>query len=338
MASGRSVAWFLLAGAVACGHELPLSTGGGGEAPVAVPADAGAADAEAPTVLDGGWGPPYPIVLAHGFAGWDQVGPVEYFYQVPELLRGDGHVVYVAQVSPFDDSTSRGEQLLAYVQAVLAQSGAAKVDIVAHSQGGLDARYVAHAYPEGVAAVVTIATPHRGTPLADAAVSGTGGAAAFGALEQIAGAVDDGGVPEGFLAALQQMSSAGAAQFNQRITDAPGVAYFSIAGRSNLAGAGGDCQADEPGFISRWDAYADPTGPEFLFTGPYLAGNPLDPTPNDGLVDVASTKWGTFLGCVPADHFEEIGQILGQPAGPGNPFAYRDFYRELADWLARRGY
>ena len=51
-----------------------------------------------------------------------------------------------------------------------------------------------------------------------------------------------------------------------------------------------------------------------------------------------SARWGTFLGCVPADHFEEIGQLLGQPAGLGNPFSYKDFYRGLADWLVSQGY
>ncbi len=334
----RAVGWLTLTLA-ACGHGLPLASGEGtGEPPIAPP-EAGPADAGAALRGDAGRGPPYPLVLAHGFAGFDRIGPVEYFYQVPELLRGDGHQVYVAQVDPFDDSYSRGEELLAYVQAVLAQSGAAKVDIIAHSQGGLDARYVAHAFPTGVAAVVTIATPHRGTPVADLAASGPAGSAVLAALESIGGAVSpDGGVVQGFAAALGQLTTASAAQFDQAIPNAPGVAYFSIAGRTNLAGPGGDCQADEPGFLSRWNAYVDPTGAEFLLTGPLLSGDPLSPTPNDGLVPVSSAQWGTFLGCIPADHFEEIGQLLGQPAGLGNPFAYRDFYRELADWLARQGY
>jgi triacylglycerol lipase len=330
---------FLTLALAACGHELPLSTGGD-RAPAPPPVDAGRpADAGPGPAGDGGWGPPYPIVLAHGFAGFDQIGPVEYFYQVPELLRGDGHQIYVAQVDPFDDSYDRGEELLAYVQAVLAQSGAAKVDIIAHSQGGLDARYAAHRYPAGIAALVTIATPHHGTPLADLAVSGPAGSAAMAALEQISGAVSpDGGVAAGFVAALNQLTTAGTAQFNQAIPDAPGVAYFSIGGRSNFAGTGGACAAVEPGFISRWNAYVDPTGAEFLFSGPWLSGDPLSPATNDGLVPAASAQWGTFLGCVPADHFEEIGQLLGQPAGPGNAFAYRDFYRELADWLVKQGY
>jgi hypothetical protein len=26
-------------------------------------------------------------------------------------------------------------------------------------------------------------------------------------------------------------------------------------------------------------------------------------------VTVQSARWGTFIGCVPADHFDEVGQI-----------------------------
>lgn len=285
-------------------------------------------------------GPPYPIIMAHGFAGWANIGPLEYFYQVPETLRGDGHVVFVSAVDPFNDLYARGAELVTYVQTVLAQTGAAKVNIIAHSQGGLDARYVAHELPDSVAAIVTIATPHQGTPVADAAVSGVGGPAVMATLESLFGATspDGGEVPEGFLASIQQMTAVGAAQFSQEIPNAPGVAYYSIAGRSNFQLGQPDCQADEPGFISQWDSFVDPTGAEFVLTAPILAGDPLNPTPNDGLIAVPSAHWGTFLGCVPADHFEEIGQILGQPAGLGNPFSYKDFYRGLADWLVRQGY
>ncbi len=332
--------------AVGCGHALPLAPGeGDGDAPPpkSAPAkDAGTVSFTGPPapyrVVSG---PPYPIVLAYGFAGFDDIGPVDYFYDIPPLLTADGHDVFVATgVDSFNDSYTRGAQLLAYVQSVLSQTGAAKVNLIAHSQGGLDARWVAHAAPDSIAALVTIATPHQGTPVADDAVSGVGGPAVMSALEALLGATspDGGTVPEGFVAAIQQMTSAGAAQFNQQIPNAPGVSYYSIAGRSNLQLGQPDCQAIEPGFISNWDPYVDPTGAEFVLTAPLLAGNLLNPTPNDGLIPVPSARWGTFLGCVPADHFEEIGQLLGQPAGLGNPFSYKDFYRGLADWLVLQGY
>jgi triacylglycerol esterase/lipase EstA (alpha/beta hydrolase family) len=59
---------------------------------------------------------------------------------------------------------------------------------------------------------------------------------------------------------------------------------------------------------------------------------------NDGLVPVASTRWGTFLGCIPADHLDEICQIAGDQPGGSNSFDCERFYRQLADWLVARGY
>ena len=41
----------------------------------------------------------YPIVLVHGLFGFDNIGPVEYFYGVPSALRADGAKVFVVQVS-----------------------------------------------------------------------------------------------------------------------------------------------------------------------------------------------------------------------------------------------
>ncbi len=338
-----------LALAAGCGRAAPLAGLSGDGFPTdggAAPDRAAQPDADAglPADRDEGSGPPYPIVLAHGFSGWSQIGPLDYFYEVPGLLQEDGHDVHVAEVSPYADSFTRGAQLLAFVRQVLAQTGAAKVDIVAHSQGGLDARFVANALPDQVAVVVTIATPHRGTAVADAAVSGLGGVngPAASVLDFLFGSQNPGGgtSPPGLLAAMEQMTAAGAAAFDRKVTNGPGVAYFSIAGRSSDAAGGGPCQADvaEPGFIARWDPFVDPISPELAAGAAILAGNPLDPTPNDGLVAVPSARWGTFLGCIPADHLEEIGQILGQSPGPGNPFDWRDFYRGLANWIVAQGF
>ncbi len=318
------------AGAADAGH------GAGGALDAGRAIDAGSSTQARPA--DAGSGPPYPIVLAHGFSGWSSIGPIEYFYEVPEALRADGHDVHVAQVDPYADSFTRGAELLEFVQRVLAQTGAAKVDIIAHSQGGLDARYVAHALPSGVAAIAMLATPNHGTAVADDALEGMGGS--DGPAQQILDFLFDvaGTTPPGLGAATWQLSSAGAAEFNAKIPDAPGVAYFSMAGRSNLQHARAACQAAEPAFISRWDPYVDPVRPSLLAGAILLAGDPFDPTPNDGLVAVESTRWGTFLGCIPADHLDEIGQFLGQPPGPGNPFDYLDFYRGLASWLVARGF
>lgn len=109
----------------------------------------------------------YPIVLAHGMAGFDDLfGIYQYFHKIPGELEDGGAEVYVTQVPQFNSTEARGEVLLAQIEEIVAVSGAPKVNLIGHSHGGLDARYVASVAPELVASVTTVGTPHKGAELA----------------------------------------------------------------------------------------------------------------------------------------------------------------------------
>ncbi len=109
----------------------------------------------------------YPIVLAHGMMGFNRIVGVSYWYNVPENLAANGANVYVSKVSGFNSSAARGEQLLAQVRTVLAITGRPKVNLIAHSQGGIDQRYVLGVSPQSVASATSIGSPHKGTKHAD---------------------------------------------------------------------------------------------------------------------------------------------------------------------------
>ncbi len=103
----------------------------------------------------------YPIVLAHGFMGFDSMLLlIDYWPGVVDELEDDGATVFVTVVSTVNSSEERGEQLLAQIEEILAITGADKVNIMGHSQGSLDARYVAAVRPELVASVTSIGGPH----------------------------------------------------------------------------------------------------------------------------------------------------------------------------------
>jgi triacylglycerol lipase len=281
-----------------------------------------------------------PIVLAHGMSGFQNIGPLNYFYGVADALRKDGHDVYVSQVDAFNSSDVRGAELQMFVEGVLRSSGASKVNLICHSQGGFDCRYVAHQIGGSIAAVVTIATPHLGDPIADVAYQVVPGPFqdAMTALLNLFGRIIQGGNPDqDSLKAIQLVSTAGATDFNKRFPDDPRVKYFSIAGRSNSSHGDDACGTpNEAPFVSRWDVYLDPVNP-LLAAGSAVLNASFNPTPtNDGVVTVASAKWGTFLGCIPADHLDEVCQIAGQSPGAGNGFECVTFYRQLADWLVAR--
>lgn len=343
--------------ALACGSDdgfafAPSDAGVRVDSAVAdgfVATDAGAdleEDAATPVDQFTPLGPPYPIVLAHGFFGFEELGGsfVTYFYGVKDDLAAMGERVHTPAVDPFNDSATRGEALAAAVEAILAESRHEKVVIVGHSQGGLDARYVASTRPEQVAAVVTIATPHLGTPAIDLVQAATDNEVLREWVDELVRIVgrplwDASGDETSFFAALDQLSEEGAAAFNDRHPDQPGVAYFSIGGRSDRSLAVDQCAADEPPpFISDFALERDPIDPLLSASEAFMDGGFGDPEPNDGLVRVSSSRWGTFLGCVPADHLDQMGQLLGDDPGLGNEWDHLTFYRALVTWLRAQGY
>jgi triacylglycerol lipase len=117
-------------------------------------------------------------VLAHGVFGLESYGVVDYWNGIVAELQAAGHAVFVTQVSPANSTTLRGEQLLDQVQTLLAATGKQKVNLICHSQGGLDCRYVAGVAPDLVASVTTLSTPHRGSPVAELLEAGIDAAGA----------------------------------------------------------------------------------------------------------------------------------------------------------------
>jgi triacylglycerol lipase len=135
----------------------------------------------------------YPIVLAHGIArfdqGWsdfphDEDDPFadffSYFRGVRTFLGAHGFRVYHSKVGWADPVDVRADALRENVLQVLQQSRAAKVNLIAHSMGGLDARHMMFRdrnegrIHEHVASLTTIGTPHRGTSFADEGIRAHG--------------------------------------------------------------------------------------------------------------------------------------------------------------------
>jgi len=305
----------------------------GGAAPATV--DGALPDAAAPDLAPPGLGPPYPIILVHGMAGFRNIGPIDYFYGVPAALKMDGRDVWISRQDPINDSEVRGGEVVDYARMVLAVTGKARVNLVGHSQGGFDARYAASVLGDRVASVTTVGSPMLGTPLADlAAGAGPNAQQAIDALLNLYGAIN--GYDSDAQAQIANMTADGARAFFTAHPDDPRVAYFSIAGRTAGSDGGLDCvQEDRPQWISKYDGTLDAVDP--LLSVPSGLLDQLNPRPvHDGLVPVRSARHGRFLGCVPADHMQEVNQFLGTP--PGNGYDAIQMYRDLATFLAAQGF
>ncbi len=286
-----------------------------------------------------GHGPPYPIVLQHGWTGFESVGPLDYFFRVREHLQEHGFAVYVSEVAPYQSSEVRGAQLAENLRRILAESGAAKVNLVAHSQGGIDARWLisSQGWGDRVASLTTISTPHRGTPVGDAylgLVPGFTDAVADSLAWLLGQALSGRGDDPDLRASLRQVSEAEMARFNAANPDDPRVAYYSWAGRSFLALASDLCDEGEVPNPERVDLCT----PWLQATGRFVGGGLFAPRANDGLIPVDSARWGRFRGCIPADHIDEVGQIAQMGTDPLSGFNHLHFYLGIAGFLQAEGF
>jgi triacylglycerol lipase len=276
----------------------------------------------------------YPIVLAHGAAGFENVGPLQYWHNVEDVLQKKGYDVHIAVVDPFNSSEVRGPQLAAFIDKVVECTCRPKVNIVAHSQGGLDARYAISSLglSDKVASLTTLGTPHRGSPLADLALGLTPGAAgdALNLFLWLAGEAYANPLEVAdFVAALEQFSGPGAEAFNAANPDSAQVQYYSWAGRPGLFADGlPECEgAETPNPSAKGTVQS-------MFVAGYTLLGGLSGDDNDGLVPVNSAKWGRFRGCLPADHLRQIGFWFGLTPG----FDHEDFFLDLAAFLKAEGF
>lgn len=288
---------------------------------------------------------PYPFVLAHGFFGFEDfagLGFETYYFGVKAHLAAQGETIATPAVDPFNSSEVRGQQLITRVEEFLALTGAKKVNLIGHSQGGLDARVVAHDRPDLVASVVTVATPHYGSPVSDVGLKLLADPNAQSVIDALVNLIggplfDQLGDTTSFSLALQQFSTEGITAFNEKYTDAPGVFYASVSGRSAYHLNDADCTGDVAiPFVTQWDQKIDPLDALFLVFSPLLAGN--DNAAHDGLVRARDARWGEFWGCVPADHTDEVGQILGDLPGLANTWSHLEFYSQIIAHMRAKGY
>jgi triacylglycerol lipase len=233
-----------------------------------------------------------PVVLHHGLLGHGNLslGPlkVRYFKGIDAAIEAAGHPVIVAHVHPTSTVETRAIQLKEMVLGQLAERNLAgqKVIIMAHSMGGLDARYAVArlGMDRHVSAVVTVTTPHRGSPFAGWVVRNLGRVGIL-RLAKVIG-VD--------LGAGDDLTTEGSAALNEKIPDVPGIKYVSVS-------------ASRP-----WNKMP----PFALHAHRVISAAEGE---NDGLVSVQSSVWGDHRGTWAADHWHTINRRysieFGRPTG-----------------------
>ena len=247
--------------------------------------------------------PRAPIVLAHGLAGFSRfavrkLNVATYFRGVPEHLEARGCRVVVTEVPPLGSIAKRAACLK---DAVRSAVGRGKVHVVAHSMGGLDARHMISrlGMDEQVLTLVTIGTPHRGSPVADRIF---GVAKKLGVLDALART----GVEHG---ALEDLRIETCARWSEKMPDAPGLRYVSIAGVKRRLEM----------------IYA------LRFTHDLIAP---DEGVNDGLVSARSAAWGEVMPRWDCDHVNLVGWTGPRTVALGFARDVRPRFTRIARLLA----
>jgi len=111
----------------------------------------------------------YPVVLVHGIAAHDRGGIVNFWGRIPEKLQENNIKVYFGNTDAWGSYESNAEILKATIDRILDETNGEKVNIIAHSKGGIDSRFLIWKYDYGdkVASLTTISTPHHGAEIAD---------------------------------------------------------------------------------------------------------------------------------------------------------------------------
>ena len=174
--------------------------------------------------------PMIPVVLHHGVLGLSnlRIGRLRFPYfrgGIETAIRDRGHPLITPQVHPTAGIARRAQQLKSIIFRNLEILGRPddSVVVIAHSMGGLDARYMIDrlGMAERVKALVTISTPHRGSAYADWCLKNIGhrlgglGLARFLKWD---------------VQSMSDLTTENCRAFNEEVPDSPLVRYYSVSG------------------------------------------------------------------------------------------------------------
>lgn len=260
----------------------------------------------------------YPLLMVHGVFFRD-FKYFNYWGRIPGELEKNGAVIYYGCQPSAASVADCGVELAARIRQIVEETGSEKVNIIAHSKGGLDSRYAISCLgmDQYVASLTTINTPHRGCVFADyllnivpvtfkEKVADTYNAA----LKKLGDEKPD------FIAAVSDLTASACAAFNEKAPDMPGVYYQSIGSKLNRASAG----RFPLNFSHRLVKYFD--------------------GPNDGLVAENSFSWGenfTFLTTSGRRGISH-GDMIDLNRENIREFDVRGFYVNLVHKLQEKGF
>jgi triacylglycerol lipase len=259
----------------------------------------------------------YPILLVHGVF-WRDWKVRIIWGRIPKELEANGATLFFGNNQSSASVAESGAELADRIKNIVTETGCEKLNIIAHSKGGLDSRYAISCMGMGkyTASLTTICTPHYGCPSIRKLVERIPKKAIhyvnknYETLYTILGDEN----PD-FLSGLAGITDTECAALNEKMPDDPAVYYQSVGARMK----------------SRKGA---------IF--PLSLGYDIiekEEGENDGLVAVDSMAWGNFLGVVSPAGKQGIshGDMVDLTRKNIEGFDVCEFYVDLVSRLKERG-
>ncbi|MDR2868836.1 MAG: hypothetical protein LBV04_00105 [Deferribacteraceae bacterium] len=265
----------------------------------------------------------YPLLLIHGVGHRDSER-FRYWGRIPETLETNGATIYYGQQDGWASIEYNAGMLKDRLSQILMETNCKKVNIIAHSKGGLDARCMISTMgmANRVASLTTIGSPHHGcktmTPLLRLPT------AAFRATARVVNLIFWllGDTEPNFFYTCRQFSTAYMQAFNKRTPDAADVYYQSYA-------------AVMKNSFSDW---------LLLWPNVFVS---LVEGENDGLVTPKSAAWANFRGVLRsqasrgishADLIDLRHRTVAISSDNGEFSDIREFYVDLVAELKAMGF
>lgn len=261
-------------------------------------------------------GTKYPLIMVHG-VGFRDLKYFNYWGRIPRELTRYGAAVYYGNQEAMGTIADNAEDIRKKIYEVLEETGCDKVNIIAHSKGGLDARYAVSKLGMGpyVASLTTVCTPHRGCRFVDYACRLPERLYRFVARCFDAAFRRFGDRKPDFYTATHQFSTSDSERFNLEVPNAKGVYYQSYASIMRCV-------------VS-----------DLLLWLPYCLIYPLE-GPNDGLVSIESAKWGQFREVFKSSNLRGIshGDVIDLRREDYKGFDVVECFVQIVSDLRERGF
>lgn len=259
----------------------------------------------------------YPVILVHGifFRDW---WCINYWGRIPKSLIKNGCDIYYGKQQSANKIAKSALELKENIMKIINETGCSKVNIIAHSKGGLDSRYAVSMLElePYVASLTTINTPHKGCKFVDHLLNKI----PYSVQKMVDKKYNKifmklGDKDPDFLGGVYDLTYKNCEEFNKKVVNAEGVFYQSVGSKMSSFFSDG-----------------------FPLNFGYLLSKHFDGE-NDGLVEVESAKWDNYT-LVNTSKRKGIshGDVIDLTRRDIEEFDVCEFYVDIVKKLKSLGY